>query len=98
MLAALEGGAEDVRASSVMWEVIAAPGDLIAVQGSLKEAGISVDNVEVTQLPTTTIDLDESKARQVLRLVDALEDLDDVQTVFGNFDMSDEVLEAVAAD
>jgi transcriptional/translational regulatory protein YebC/TACO1 len=62
----------------------------------MEAAEIAVDTAEVTQLPSTSVPLDESKARRVLRLVDALEDLDDVQAVFANFDISDEVLAAVA--
>jgi transcriptional/translational regulatory protein YebC/TACO1 len=62
----------------------------------LRDAGIAVESSEITQIPSTTIPLGEETARAVLRLVDALEDLDDVQSVFANFDISDEVLAAVA--
>lgn len=97
MLMALEAGAEDVReADDEGYEVITAPSDFAAVRAALEEAGIPLETAEVTQLPTTALSIDESTARQVLRLVDALEDLDDVQSVYGNFDISDEVLEAVA--
>jgi YebC/PmpR family DNA-binding regulatory protein len=96
MLAALEAGADDVRPSGDQWEIITAPSDLAAVRDAMEAAEIAVDTAEVTQLPSTSVPLDESKARQVLRLVDALEDLDDVQAVYANFDISDEVLAAVA--
>lgn len=96
MLAALDAGAEDIRPSGEQFEVITAPTDLGAVREALASAGIEIDTAEVTQLPSTAIELEEETARQVLRLVDALEDLDDVQSVYGNFDISDEVLEAVA--
>ena len=96
MEAAIEGGAEDVRSSGEQWEIIAAPGDFKGVIEALKAAEITFDTAEVTQLPTTTVAVDASKARSVLRLVDALEELDDVQAVFGNFDMSDDVLAEVA--
>jgi YebC/PmpR family DNA-binding regulatory protein len=96
MLAALEAGAEDVRESGDQFEVITAPSDLAAVRTALEEAGVEIVQAEVTQLPSTSVSLDENAAKQVLRLVDALEDLDDVQTVYGNFDISDEILEAVA--
>jgi YebC/PmpR family DNA-binding regulatory protein len=96
MLAALDAGAEDVRPSGDQWEVVCAPSDLRAVKTALEEVGVPVESAEVTQLPATTIDLDEQHARAVLRLVDALEDLDDVQAVFANFDIGDDVLAAVA--
>jgi len=92
MLAALEAGAEDVRPSGAQWEVIAAPGDLRAVRKALEEAEVVIDSAEVTYLPHTLLLLSEEAARKVLRLVDALEELDDVQTVYGNFDISDEVM------
>jgi YebC/PmpR family DNA-binding regulatory protein len=95
MLAALDGGAEDVTGSGDQWEVVSAPGDLSVVRASLEDAGVTVDSAAVTQLPTTTVALDEPNARKVLRLLDALEDLDDVQEVFANFDIPDEVLESV---
>ncbi len=96
MLTALDAGAEDVRESGDQFEVICAPSDFQAVREALEGAEVEVVQAEVTQLPSTTIALDESTARQVLRLVDALEDLDDVQSVYANFDISDEILEAVA--
>ncbi|HSG80063.1 MAG TPA: YebC/PmpR family DNA-binding transcriptional regulator [Acidimicrobiia bacterium] len=96
MLAALDAGAEDVRESGGQFEVITAPSDLAVVRSALEDAGVEIVQAEVTQLPSTSVSLDEDKAKQVLRLVDALEDLDDVQTVYGNFDISDEILEAVA--
>ena len=98
MLAALESGAEDVRPSGAQWEVITTPGGLRAVHEAMIAAEITVETAEVTQLPATAIDLNEATARSVLRLVDALEDLDDVQSVFGNFDVSDEVIAALVAE
>ena len=97
MLAALEGGAEDVRSSGGQFEVIAAPSDLSAVRESLAEAGLSVRSAEVTQLPSATVELDASKASRVLRLVDDLDELMDVQEVYGNFDIPDHILESMAA-
>jgi len=96
MLAALEAGAEDVRPSGDRFEIVCAAIDFLAVRDSLVAAGIEPDTAEVTQLPSVAIALEEDAARQVLRLVDALEDLDDVQSVYGNFDLSDEVLDAIA--
>lgn len=95
MEAALEGGAEDIRESGEQWEVISAPGDLAAVRSALENAGIDIEQAEVTQLPSTSVPVDASTAPQVLRLVDALDDLDDVQEVYSNFDIPDEILAEV---
>ena len=92
MLAALEGGAEDVRPSDDQWEVISQPADVMTVRTELESSGLEVIQSEVTQMPTTSVALEADKARQVLRLLDALEDLDDVQDVYANFDIPDEVL------
>ena len=96
MLAALEAGAEDVLASGDQWEVTGAPGDLSTIKEALEASGLAVESAEVTQLPSTSIPIAEAQAKQVLRLVDALEGLDDVQAVFANFDISDEVLASLA--
>jgi len=95
MLAALEGGAEDVTESGDQWEIVTAPGDLPAVRAALEAAGIAIDSADVTQMPSVTVPVDTSTAPKVLRLVDALDDLDDVQAVFANFDISDEVMAEV---
>ncbi len=92
MLGALEGGADDVVESGDQWEVIASPGDLAAVRAALEEAGVTIDQADVTQLASTSVPVDAATAPKVLRLVDALEDLDDVQEVFANFDIPDDVL------
>jgi YebC/PmpR family DNA-binding regulatory protein len=98
MLAALDAGAEDVRDSGDGWEVTSAPHDLTAVKAGLEAAGIGYDSAEVTMVPSTTVPLgDESDARRVLRLVDLLEDLDDVQNVYANFDIPDDILDLVEA-
>jgi YebC/PmpR family DNA-binding regulatory protein len=96
MMAALDAGAEDVRPSGSQWEVITAPHDLRAVRQALEEAGTTVESSESTYLPGTLLLLGEEAARKVLRLVDYLEELDDVQTVYGNFDISDEVMAVLA--
>lgn len=92
MMAALEGGADDVTASEESWEIVCGPGDLHAVRAALEEAGVTIEQAEVTQMPSVSVAVDEAGATRVLRLVDALEDLDDVQSVYGNFDIPDEVL------
>ena len=98
MLTALEAGAEDVRPSGARFEVISAPTDFSAVRDALVEAGLEPETAEVTQLPSTTIELNETNAGQVLRLVDALDDLDDVQEVYGNFDIPDDLLAALSSE
>ena len=92
MLAALEGGAEDVRASGSQWEVLTTPGDLATVRAAIEAAGLDIESADVTQMPSTAVPVDASSAKQVLKLVDALDDLDDVQAVYANFDISDEVM------
>jgi len=96
MLAALDAGAEDIRPSGKQFEIISAAADLGAVRDALAAVGIEMETAEVTQLASQAVAVEEDAARRVLQLLDALEDLDDVQGVFGNFDISDEVLEAVA--
>jgi len=96
MLAALEAGAEDVRESDGVFEVVCAASDFNAVKRAFHEGGLSLEDAEVTQLPTTTVPVDEKTAPKVLRLIDALEDLDDVQSVYSNFDIADEVMAQLA--
>jgi YebC/PmpR family DNA-binding regulatory protein len=99
MLAALDAGAEDIReAGEDMFEVVAAAGDLRTVREALAGAGIAIENAEVTQIPSTTIPVEESDAKRVLRLIDALDDLDDVQEVYSNYDIDDSVMENVLAE
>ena len=95
MLAALEGGAEDVRASEAHWEIVTAPNDLDAVRAALMAAHIEIEQAEVTQLPTMSVPVTAENAPKVLRLVDAVEDLEDVQAVYANFDIPDDVLSEV---
>ncbi len=95
LIAALDGGAEDVSESGDQWEVVTAPSDLASVRSALEAAGVQVDQAEVTQLPSTSVPVNATTAPQVLRLVDALEDLEDVQAVYANFDIPDEVLAEV---
>ncbi len=99
MLVALEAGAEDVReAGEGSYEVITVPSELRMVRRGLEDAGLTIDSAEIIQMPSTTVALDEPGARKVLRLIDALDDLDDVQTVFANYDIDDEVMERVLAE
>ena len=96
-LAAADAGAEDVAEEGSSFEVTCAPEDLHAVREGLEAAGIAVTDAEVTMLPKTTVAVeDEAVARKVLRLIDGLEENDDVQDVYANFDIPERVLEAVA--
>lgn len=93
---ALAGGADDIAEDGDHWEVSTEPTAFMAVRGALEEAGIAYASAELTMVPKTTVEPDEKEARQILRLVDQLEDNDDVQDVYANFDISEEILEAVA--
>jgi YebC/PmpR family DNA-binding regulatory protein len=98
MLAAAEGGAEDVEVDGSSFQVTSAPDDLAAVRAALEEAGITYQSAELTMLPKTTVAIDdEGTAKKLLRLMDALEENDDVQAVYANFDIPEGILEAVAA-
>jgi YebC/PmpR family DNA-binding regulatory protein len=97
-LAAADAGAEDVALDGSTLQVTTAPEELAAVRRALDEAGIPQDSSELTMLPKTTVQIDdEAVAKKLLRLVDALEDNDDVQGVYANFDIPERVLEAVAS-
>jgi YebC/PmpR family DNA-binding regulatory protein len=96
-LAAADAGAEDVAEEGSSFEVTCAPEDLHRIRAALEAAGIAVTDAEVTMLPKTTVAIeDEVVARKVLKLIDGLEENDDVQDVYANFDIPEHVLEAVA--
>jgi YebC/PmpR family DNA-binding regulatory protein len=98
MMLALEAGAEDLVDQGDSWQVVTPPSDLAKVRTALEEAGLKVTDADLTMLPSATIALDnEADARKVLRVVDALEDHDDVQAVYANFDIPDSVLETLTA-
>jgi YebC/PmpR family DNA-binding regulatory protein len=92
---ALEAGAEDLNDSESSWEIVTDPTALTAVRDALREAGIEVFSAELTMLPQSTIPVDGGEARRVLQLIDALEDLEDVQNVYANFDIPEEVMAAL---
>lgn len=96
MEAALDAGAEDISEDGSQWQITTDPADFAAVRQALEDAAIAYLSAELTLLPKTTVAPDEKEARQLLRLMDLLEDNDDVQGVYANFDISEEVLEAVA--
>jgi YebC/PmpR family DNA-binding regulatory protein len=96
-LAAAEGGADDVNQDGSTYEIVSAPEALTSVREAVEAAGFSVDSAELAMIPKTTIEVaDESAAKKVLRLIDQLEENDDVQDVYSNFDIPERVLEAVA--
>jgi YebC/PmpR family DNA-binding regulatory protein len=92
ILTALDAGAEDVTESGDQWEIVCSPSDLAAVRAALEAAEITVAQAEVSQIASTSVPVEAGNATKILRLVDALEDLDDVQAVYANFDIPDEVL------
>ena len=93
--AVLDAGAEDVEDDGEIFEVVTETADLVAVRTALQQAGIDYDSAEPTFLPSVTVPLDEDGARRIFRLVEALEDSDDVQNVYANYDVTDEVMEKV---
>jgi YebC/PmpR family DNA-binding regulatory protein len=96
-LAAAEGGADDVVRDGSSYQVLSAPENLAAVREAIEAAGFAIDSAELTMLPKTTVEVgNEGDAKKVLRLMDELEDNDDVQDVYANFDIPERVLEAVA--
>ncbi|MGW1781964.1 YebC/PmpR family DNA-binding transcriptional regulator [Streptomyces sp. NPDC002143] len=93
--AVLDAGAEEVNDLGESFEVLSEATDLVAVRTALQEAGIDYDSAEANFVPTMQVELDEEGAKKIFKLIDALEDSDDVQNVFANFDVSDEVMEKV---
>ena len=91
-LSAAEGGAEDVRQDGDTWVITSEPHDFPALRAALEEAGIPMETAGLSLLPTTQVEVDAEQARTLLRLVDALEESDDVQDVYFNFDIPDAVL------
>lgn len=96
-LVAAEAGADDVSVSEESIEVTTAPDALKSVQGALGKAGFTIESADLTHVPKTSVAVEGGDARKLLNLIDALEELDDVQEVYANFDISDEVLESVAS-
>jgi YebC/PmpR family DNA-binding regulatory protein len=98
LLAAADGGADDIALDGSSWQVLSAPEDLRGVREALEAAGVTVESAEITMVPKTTVEVgDEATAKKIVRLMDALEDDDDVQAVYANFDIPERVLEVVAS-
>ncbi|MDQ4501162.1 YebC/PmpR family DNA-binding transcriptional regulator [Sinomonas sp. ASV322] len=98
LMAVLEAGAEEVKDAGENWVVYSEPNDLQAIRDALKDAAIEYDTDEAEFVPSMEVELDADGARKFMRLVDALEDLDDVQNVYTNADMSEEVMAALEAE
>ncbi len=96
MMAAIDAGAEDVLTEGDAFEIRTGPTDFMGVRAALEAAGIQYSSAELTMIPKNTVALSESDARKTLRLLDALEDNDDIQEVYANFDIPDHVMEALA--
>ncbi|MEV4412878.1 YebC/PmpR family DNA-binding transcriptional regulator [Catellatospora sp. NPDC049609] len=95
--AVLDAGAEECNDLGESFEVISEASDLIGVRSALQAAGIDYESAESTFVPSVQVPLDEEAARKVLKLIDVLDDCDDVQDVFANFDISDEIIEKIEA-
>ncbi len=96
LMVAVEAGAEDITAEDDLWEVVAEPTDYAAVLTALEGAGIAIESAEMGYRPSSLVPIDESQASSLMRLIEALEESDDVGEVHANFDVSAEVLERVA--
>jgi len=98
LLAVADGGADDVERDGSVFVVSSAPESLTAVRQAIEDAGIAIESAELSMVPKTAVTIeDEATARKVVRLIDALEDLDDVQDVYANFDIPEQVLETVSS-
>jgi YebC/PmpR family DNA-binding regulatory protein len=97
LMVAIDAGAEDISLDDDVYEIVTEPADLTAVRAALDEAGIELQNAEVVQRPKALVPVDEDTAAKLLRLIDNLEDNDDVDAVHANFDVDAEVLERLMA-
>lgn len=95
-LQAIEAGADDVRVDPETVEIETEPASLEAVRKTLETAGLEIENADFAMVPTTTIEVDEKTAHQAMRLIEALEELEDVQRVYTNADFSDEAMNSYA--
>jgi YebC/PmpR family DNA-binding regulatory protein len=97
LMVAIDAGAEDISREDDSWEIVTEPSDLTAVRKALEDAEVELINAEVTQRPKVLVPVDEDTAGKLLRLIDNLEDNDDVDAVHANFDVDDAVLERLMA-
>ena len=94
----LEAGAEEINDFGESWQIVSEATDFVAVRTALQEAGVDYDSAEASFLPSMQVPLDADGAKKLMRVVDALEDSDDVQDVFSNGDISDEVMAQLEAE
>jgi YebC/PmpR family DNA-binding regulatory protein len=97
LIPAIDAGALDIAVDEDVLEVITEPGDLVAVRAALSEAGVDIDSAEIIQRPMARVPVDEADATRLIRLIDALEESDDVSAVHANFDVDASVLERIAS-
>ncbi len=93
----LDAGVEEINDLGEVFEVVSEPGDLIPVRSALQAAGIEYESAETSFVPSVTVPLDEDGARKIFKLIDVIEDSDDVQNVYANFDVPDEVMHLIDA-
>ena len=98
LLAVLDAGAEEVVDEGQTFEVFTDPSDLVATRTALQDAGIDYDSADIAFVPTVKVEVDAATAHKVFRLIDALEELDDVQNIYGNYDLTPEVQAELEAD
>ena len=96
LIVAIDAGAEDISADADVLEILTEPGDLAAVRAALSDAEVEIQSAELVQQPSTRVPLDEDTARKLMRLIETLEEQDDVNAVHANFDVDADVLERVA--
>ena len=96
LLVAIDAGAEDVALDDDVYEVVSEPGDLVAVRDALAGAGIEIESADVTQRPKARVQVQEADAARLMRLIDMLEEFDDVGAVHANFDVDADVMERIA--
>jgi YebC/PmpR family DNA-binding regulatory protein len=97
LMPAIEAGAEDIADDEGVWEIVSEPGDLTAVREALEAAGVEIQSAEATMRPTTRVQVEEDQVGKLMRLIEQLEDHDDLAAVHANFDVDASVLERVAA-
>jgi YebC/PmpR family DNA-binding regulatory protein len=97
LIPAIDAGALDISVDEDVFEVITEPGDLVAVRDALTSAGVEIESAELSQRPKSRVPVDEADATKLLRLIDALEESDDVSAVYANFDVDSAVLERIAS-
>jgi len=96
LMAAIDAGAQDIAPDEDVYEIISEPSDLGAVREALQTAGVEIESADVTQRPTVRVPVDEADATRLMKLIDALEEFDDVGAVHANFDVDADVLERIA--